>query len=78
MTLIISIEAANWLQLQPTREERTHLKHVEEYVEYLQHSRRGRQHDPVLRHFSKQCAHRSSIGREGSASKDLEEDHDVE
>ena len=78
MPLFISIEAANWLQLQSTREERTQLKHDEEYVEYLQRSRRGRQHDPVLRRFSKQCAHRSSIGREGSASKDLDEDHDLE
>ena len=84
MTLIISIEAANWIQLQSTREDRTQLTHDEECTEYLHRSRRGRQHVPVLNCFSKQCAHRTSIGREGSASKDLdealelEEDHDLE
>ena len=71
MALNISTEAANWLQSQSTREERIQLKHDEEIDEYIHQSRRRRKPDPLLRRFSKQCALRSSIGREGSANNDL-------
>ena len=59
-------------------EERTQPTLDEEIGKYIHRSRSRRQPDPLLSHFSKQCAHRSSIGREGSASKYLDEDHDLE
>ena len=78
MTLIISIEAANWIQLQSFREDRTQLSLDEVYSEYLQRSRCGRQHDPVLNRSCKKGAHRSLVCREGRASKELDKDLELE
>ena len=75
MALFLSTEAANWHQSQSTREKRIQRKHDEEIGEYLNCSRRRRQPDPLLGWSSLHCAHRSSIGREGSACKALRESH---